>query len=205
MPGARENIETHTPLGRLAQPEDVASVVRFLLSDDAAYVTGTSVVVDGGMTAWVRSDGDRDGTCRTRIAGGTAASSTRSIRARTPTPTATASVTCRASLRSWTTWPALGITGVWLSPVTCSPNRDWGYDVSDYRDIDPSYGTLDDLDTLVREAGARGIRILMDLVPNHTSNQHAWFVDAQRGKDSSTATTTSGRIPSPTAACPTTG
>ena len=48
----------------------------------------------------------------------------------------------------------LGVSGVWLSPVTCSPNRDWGYDVSDYRDIDPDYGTLDDLDTLVREAGA---------------------------------------------------
>ena len=71
----------------------------------------------------------------------------------------------------------LGISGVWLSPVTCSPNRDWGYDVSDYRGIHPSFGTLDDLDTLVREAGERGIRILMDLVPNHTSDQHAWFVD----------------------------
>ena len=78
----------------------------------------------------------------------------------------------------------LGITGVWLSPVTCSPNRDWGYDVSDYRDIDPAFGTLDDLDALVREAGARGIRILMDLVPNHTSDQHAWFVDALSGRDS---------------------
>ena len=78
----------------------------------------------------------------------------------------------------------LGITGVWLSPVTCSPNRDWGYDVSDYRDIDPAFGTLDDLDTLVREAGARGIRILMDLVPNHTSDQHPWFVDALSGRDS---------------------
>src|SRR3984885_15782129 len=78
---------------------------------------------------------------------------------------------------------SLGITAVWLSPVTRSPNRDWGYDVSDYRDIDPSFGTLDDLDTLVREADRRGIRILMDLVPNHTSNQHAWFVDALRGND----------------------
>jgi alpha-glucosidase len=77
----------------------------------------------------------------------------------------------------------LGISGVWLSPVTCSPNRDWGYDVSDYRDIDPAYGTLDDLDTLVREAGRRGIRVLMDLVPNHTSDQHAWFVDALSGRD----------------------
>ena len=67
---------------------------------------------------------------------------------------------------------------MWLSPVTCSPNRDCGYDVSDYRDIDPAYGTLDDLDALVRQAGERGIRILMDLVPNHTSDQHPWFVDA---------------------------
>ena len=79
---------------------------------------------------------------------------------------------------------SLGITAVWLSPVTRSPNRDWGYDVSDYRDIDPSFGTLDDLDTLVREAAARGIRILMDLVPNHTSDQHAWFVDALSGRGS---------------------
>jgi NAD(P)-dependent dehydrogenase (short-subunit alcohol dehydrogenase family) len=51
LPGARENLEAHTPLGRLAQPEDIASVVRFLLSDEAAYVTGTAVTVDGGMTA----------------------------------------------------------------------------------------------------------------------------------------------------------
>ncbi len=77
----------------------------------------------------------------------------------------------------------LGISGVWLSPVTCSPNRDWGYDVSDYRDIDPAVGTLDDLDTLVREAHGRGIRLLMDLVPNHTSDRHAWFVDALTGRD----------------------
>ena len=78
----------------------------------------------------------------------------------------------------------LGITAVWLSPVTASPNRDWGYDVSDYRAVDPALGTLDDLDTLVREAGQRGIRILMDLVPNHTSDQHAWFVDARTGRTS---------------------
>jgi alpha-glucosidase len=77
----------------------------------------------------------------------------------------------------------LGVSGIWLSPVTCSPNRDWGYDVSDYRDIDPDYGTLADLDELVQEAGQRGIRILMDLVPNHTSDRHAWFVDALRGPD----------------------
>jgi len=77
----------------------------------------------------------------------------------------------------------LGVSALWLSPVTCSPNCDWGYDVSDYRDIDPDYGTLDDLDALVRRAGERGIRILMDLVPNHTSDQHPWFVDALSGRD----------------------
>jgi alpha-glucosidase len=77
----------------------------------------------------------------------------------------------------------LGIGGVWLSPITVSPDRDWGYDVADYCDIDPDFGTLDDLDRLVSEAARRGIRILMDLVPNHTSNQHAWFVDARSGPD----------------------
>jgi alpha-glucosidase len=77
----------------------------------------------------------------------------------------------------------LGVAGVWLSPVTCSPQRDFGYDVSDYRDIDPEYGTLADLDRLVAEAGERGIRVLMDLVPNHTSNRHQWFVDALSGRD----------------------
>jgi len=77
----------------------------------------------------------------------------------------------------------LGIAGIWLSPITVSPNRDWGYDVADYRDVDPDFGTLDDLATLVREAGARGIRILLDLVPNHTSDQHPWFVDARTGPD----------------------
>jgi alpha-glucosidase len=69
----------------------------------------------------------------------------------------------------------LGIGGIWLSPVNPSPNADWGYDVSDYSDIHPELGTLEDLDELVREAGARGIRVLLDLVPNHSSIEHAWF------------------------------
>jgi alpha-glucosidase len=77
----------------------------------------------------------------------------------------------------------LGVAGLWLSPITVSPNRDWGYDVADYCDIDPDYGTLDDLDTLVREGRARGIHVLLDLVPNHTSDQHPWFVDALSGPD----------------------
>ena len=73
----------------------------------------------------------------------------------------------------------LGVDGIWLSPVTVSPNADWGYDVADYLAIDPELGTLDDVDRLIAEAGRRDIRVMMDLVPNHTSEQHPWFVDSR--------------------------
>jgi len=76
----------------------------------------------------------------------------------------------------------LGVDGIWLSPVSPSPNADWGYDVADYCGIDPDYGTLETLDTLVAEAGRRGIRVLLDLVPNHTSEQHPWFVDSRSSR-----------------------
>jgi alpha-glucosidase len=69
----------------------------------------------------------------------------------------------------------LGVDGIWLNPVHPSPNVDWGYDVADYTGIHPDLGTVADLDRLVAEAAARGIRVLLDLVPNHTSNQHPWF------------------------------
>jgi alpha-glucosidase len=72
----------------------------------------------------------------------------------------------------------LGVEGVWLTPTMPSPNQDWGYDVTDYRHVHPEFGTMDDLDELVAEAGTRDIRILLDLVPNHTSDQHKWFQDA---------------------------
>ncbi len=78
----------------------------------------------------------------------------------------------------------LGIDGLWLSPVSPSPNADWGYDVADYCGVDPDYGTLGTLDALVAEAGQRGIRVLLDLVPNHTSEQHPWFVDARSSRTS---------------------
>jgi len=71
----------------------------------------------------------------------------------------------------------LGVDGLWLTPIHPSPNEDWGYDVSDYLGAHPDFGTLDDLDALVEDARAHGIRILLDLVPNHTSNEHAWFHD----------------------------
>ncbi len=70
---------------------------------------------------------------------------------------------------------ALGIDAVWCSPFFRSPQKDAGYDVSDYRDIDPLFGTLQDFDDLVAEAKQHGIRIIVDLVPNHSSDQHEWF------------------------------
>jgi alpha-glucosidase len=73
----------------------------------------------------------------------------------------------------------LGIDGIWLSPVTVSPNADWGYDVADYCAVQPSLGTMDTFDRLVAGAADRGMRILMDLVPNHTSREHPWFVDSR--------------------------
>ncbi len=78
----------------------------------------------------------------------------------------------------------LGVDGIWLSPTMPSPDQDWGYDVSDYLSVHPELGTSGDLDRLVAEAGARGLRVLLDLVPNHTSTAHPWFVDAARGRDS---------------------
>ncbi|WP_243229017.1 glycoside hydrolase family 13 protein [Microbacterium sp. CIAB417] len=69
----------------------------------------------------------------------------------------------------------LGIDAIWLSPFMTSPQKDAGYDVADYRDVDPIFGTLADFDTMLAEAHARGIRVIVDLVPNHSSDQHAWF------------------------------
>ena len=70
---------------------------------------------------------------------------------------------------------ALGIDAIWLSPFMSSPQKDAGYDVSNYRDVDPLFGTLADFDDMVARAHELGIRVLVDLVPNHTSDQHAWF------------------------------
>ena len=77
----------------------------------------------------------------------------------------------------------LGIDAVWISPMYCSPQDDNGYDISDYQDIDPMFGTMDDMEELIREAGKRGIKIIMDLVLNHTSDEHRWFLEAIKGKE----------------------
>jgi alpha-glucosidase len=72
----------------------------------------------------------------------------------------------------------LGVDGIWLSPTMPSPDADWGYDVSDYTSVHPELGTLADLDELTARAGQHGIRVLLDLVPNHTSSAHPWFTSA---------------------------
>ena len=77
----------------------------------------------------------------------------------------------------------LGIDAVWISPMYCSPQNDNGYDISDYQDIDPMFGTLEDMDELIAEAGKRKIRIIMDLVLNHTSNEHRWFQEAKKSRE----------------------
>ena len=78
----------------------------------------------------------------------------------------------------------LGVDGIWLSPTMPSPDQDWGYDVSDYRGVHPELGTLDDLDALIQAAGQRGMRVLLDLVPNHTSSAHPWFVESAASRSS---------------------
>lgn len=74
---------------------------------------------------------------------------------------------------------ALGVDAVWLSPFFRSPMADFGYDVADYCDVDPLFGSLDDLDRLVREAHEHGLRVIIDFVPNHSSSEHPWFTDAR--------------------------
>ncbi|WP_438351697.1 glycoside hydrolase family 13 protein [Paenibacillus sp. FA6] len=77
----------------------------------------------------------------------------------------------------------LGITAIWLSPVFQSPNDDNGYDISDYQAIMTEFGTMDDMDELIEQADQRNIKIIMDLVVNHTSDEHKWFVESRKSKD----------------------
>jgi alpha-glucosidase len=78
----------------------------------------------------------------------------------------------------------LGVDALWLSPVTPSPDKDWGYDVADYTDVQPVFGGLAALDELVTKAAARDIQVIIDLVPNHTSDRHPWFEEARAARDS---------------------
>jgi len=77
----------------------------------------------------------------------------------------------------------LGIDALWLSPVYRSPMCDAGYDICDYTDVDPLFGTLADLDNLIEQAHQRGLKVLLDFVPNHTSDQHPWFIESRSSRD----------------------
>jgi alpha-glucosidase len=77
----------------------------------------------------------------------------------------------------------LGVDAIWLTPVYPSPHVDFGYDISDYKNIDPQYGTLADFDRLIAEANKRHIRVLMDMVMNHTSDQHEWFLQSRSARN----------------------
>jgi len=76
----------------------------------------------------------------------------------------------------------LGVDGIWISPIYPSPMKDFGYDVSDYTAIDPVFGSMADLEELLRQAHARGIRVIVDMVMNHTSDQHPWFVESRSSR-----------------------
>src|ERR1700735_4435099 len=76
----------------------------------------------------------------------------------------------------------LGVKGLWLSPIYPSPMADFGYDISGYTDIDPVFGSLSEFDTLVRQMHRRDLKLIMDLVPNHTSDLHPWFRDSRAAR-----------------------
>jgi len=77
---------------------------------------------------------------------------------------------------------ALGVDAIWLSPFFKSPMRDFGYDVSDYRAVDPIFGTLDDFRTLVDRAHALGLKVIIDQVLSHTSDEHPWFIESRQSR-----------------------
>src|SRR3954454_16463009 len=77
----------------------------------------------------------------------------------------------------------LGVDVVWLSPIYTSPQDDNGYDISDYRNVDPLFGTLEDLAELTDGLHARGMKLVMDLVVNHTSDEHPWFMESRSSRD----------------------
>src|SRR4051812_47122195 len=77
----------------------------------------------------------------------------------------------------------LGVNAVWLSPFYPSPMADFGYDVADYRDVDPIFGSLNDMKELLGKAHAKDIKIIVDLVPNHSSDEHEWFRQSRQSKE----------------------
>jgi alpha-glucosidase len=80
----------------------------------------------------------------------------------------------------------LGVDAIWVAPIYRSPMADFGYDVADYCSIDPIFGTMHDFDRLLEEAHRRDLRVILDFVPNHSSDQHPWFVESRSSRESQT-------------------
>ncbi|MBR1439822.1 MAG: hypothetical protein IJ589_01215, partial [Lachnospiraceae bacterium] len=78
---------------------------------------------------------------------------------------------------------SIGVDGIWFSPIYPSPNADFGYDISDYKNIHPEYGTLEVFKKVLKKAHSLGLKVIMDLVVNHTSDEHPWFLESKKGKD----------------------
>ena len=115
--------------------------------------------------------------------GSSAPSSTRCSSAASPTPTATAPATCAACSDKLDYLQWLGVDCLWLPPFYPSPLRDGGYDVSDYTGVLPEFGTIDDFKSFLDAAHARGMRVIIDFVMNHTSDQHPWFQASRSDPD----------------------
>jgi alpha-glucosidase len=79
----------------------------------------------------------------------------------------------------------LKIDAIWISPIYASPMADFGYDVADHRAIDPIFGTMEDFDRLLEEAHRNGLKVILDYVPNHTSDQHPWFLESRASRRNS--------------------
>lgn len=77
----------------------------------------------------------------------------------------------------------LGVDAVWISPIFTSPMADFGYDVADYCGIAPLFGTIEDFDAMLAEAHSLGLKVILDFVPNHTSDQHPWFIESRSSRD----------------------
>ena len=98
---------------------------------------------------------------------------------------------------------SLGVGAIWITPCYQSPMVDNGYDVQDYRQIDPSFGTMADMDELIAQGNERGIKVVMDLVFNHTSEQCAWFVESRKSREGAYADWYIWRDPAPDGGAPT--
>jgi alpha-glucosidase len=96
----------------------------------------------------------------------------------------------------------LGVTALWICPIFKSPMADFGYDISDYTSIDPLFGTMEDFDALIKAAHERGLRVILDFVPNHTSDEHPWFRESRASRDNPKRSWYIWRDPTPSGAVP---